>query len=91
MALVYLVNKPQVLGRIARWLLLFLEYDFTIVYKLGRIHVVTNALSRLLDSIKPIGVPYQTIDANLFYIGLEWLNDVKEFLKIGQIKGTLSM
>jgi hypothetical protein len=31
MALVYLVNKPQVLGIIARWLLLFLEYDFTIM------------------------------------------------------------
>ena len=27
MALVYLVNKPQVSGRIARWLLLFQEYD----------------------------------------------------------------
>jgi hypothetical protein len=33
MALVYLVNKPQVLGRIIRWLLLFLKYDFTIMYK----------------------------------------------------------
>jgi hypothetical protein len=34
MALVYLVNKPHVSKRITRWLLLFLEYDFTIVYKL---------------------------------------------------------
>jgi hypothetical protein len=34
MALVYLVNKPQVSGRLIRWLLLFLEYDFKIVYKL---------------------------------------------------------
>jgi hypothetical protein len=32
-ALVYLVNKPQVSGRLAKWLLLFLEYDFKIVYK----------------------------------------------------------
>jgi hypothetical protein len=63
-------------------LLLFLEYDFTIVYKLGRTHVVVDALSRLLDSTEPIGVPDQTIDANLFYIRLEQLNDVKEFLKI---------
>ncbi len=30
MALVYLVNKPQVSRKITRWLL-FLEYDFTIV------------------------------------------------------------
>ncbi len=27
MALVFLVNKPHVLGRIANWLLLFFEYD----------------------------------------------------------------
>ncbi len=42
MALVYLVNKPQVSGKIARWLLLFLEYDFIVVYKLSRIHVVVD-------------------------------------------------
>jgi hypothetical protein len=27
MVLVYLVNKPQIFGRLVRWLLLFLEYD----------------------------------------------------------------
>ncbi len=91
MALVYLVNKPQVSRRIIRWLLLFLEYDFTIVYKPSRIHVVADALSRLPDNAKPIGVSNQTINASLFYIGHEWLNDVKEFLKIGQIESTLSM
>jgi len=56
MALVYLVNKPHVLGRITKWLLLFLKYDFTIVYKLSKIHVVANALSRNLNIIEPIGV-----------------------------------
>jgi hypothetical protein len=54
MALVYLVNKPHVLGRIIRWLLLFLEYDFTIVYKPGRTHVVVDALSRLSNITEPI-------------------------------------
>jgi hypothetical protein len=49
MALVYLVNKPHVSGRITRWLLLFLEYDFTVVYKLGKTHVVANTLSKLLN------------------------------------------
>jgi hypothetical protein len=51
------------------------------MYKLGRTHVATNVLSRLQDSIEPTSVPNQTIDASLFYIGHEWLNDVKEFLK----------
>ena len=31
----YLVNKPVLEGRIFRWLLLFQEYDFEVVMKLG--------------------------------------------------------
>jgi hypothetical protein len=89
MALVYLVNKPQVSRKITRWLLLFFKYDFTIVYKPNRTHVVADALLRLLDNTKPTGVPNQTIDASLFYIRPKWLNDVKEFLKTRQIEGML--
>jgi hypothetical protein len=81
MALVYLVNKPQVSRRITRWLLLFLEFDFRIMYKLGKTRVIANAPSRLPGSIKTIGVCNQTTYASLFYIEPEWLNDVKEFLK----------
>jgi hypothetical protein len=66
MALVYLVNKPQVSRRIVKWLLLFLEYDFTIMYKLGRTHVVVDALSRLPNITKPTSIHDQTIDASLF-------------------------
>jgi hypothetical protein len=39
MILVYLINK--------KWNLLFLEYNFKIIYKLGRSHLMANALSRL--------------------------------------------
>ncbi len=67
MALVNLVNKPQVSGRIIRWLLLFLEHDFTVVYKSNIIHLVANALLRLPNITKPIGVHDQTIDASFFY------------------------
>jgi len=57
MALVYLVNKSHVLGKITRWLLLFLEFDFTLMYKPSITHVIVDVLSRLLDIIKPIGMP----------------------------------
>ncbi len=67
MALVYLVNKPQVLGKITKWLLLFLKYDFTIMYKSDRCHVVVDALSKLSDNIKPTCVPNQTTNVSLFY------------------------
>jgi hypothetical protein len=50
------------------------------VYKPSRIHVDTNALSRLPNITKPT-MFYQTTNASLFYIKPEWLNDVKEFLR----------
>jgi len=66
MALVYLVNKPQISSKIARWLLLFLEYDFKIVYKPSRSHLMVDALSRLPNQVEPIGVLDQTTTAHLF-------------------------
>jgi hypothetical protein len=47
-ALAYLMNKPQASSCIIRWLLLFLEYEFKIVYKLGHIYVLYG----LLDTTK---------------------------------------
>jgi hypothetical protein len=44
-------------GRITKWLLFF-EYEFVIIYKPGRTHVVVDALFKLLYSLKPLGVPY---------------------------------
>jgi len=40
MALVYLINKPKISNRLATWLLLFLEYDFKIVYEPSRSHLM---------------------------------------------------
>jgi len=67
MALVYKVSKPHVSGMLARWFLLILEYDFKIVYKKpNRSHLMANALNRLLNQIKPIGIPNQTYDVHMF-------------------------
>jgi hypothetical protein len=67
MALVYLVNKPHVFGIITILLLLFLEYDFKIVYKHGRSHLMVDALCRLPNyQTKPVGVPNLTTNAHLF-------------------------
>jgi hypothetical protein len=61
--------------------LLFLKYEFTIVYKLGRTHVVVDALSKLLDNLKPLGVPNQIVDASLFFIEPIWMQEIKTYLK----------
>ncbi len=83
MALVYLVNKPQVSRRITRWLLLFLEYEFIVVYKPSRTHVVVDVLSRLPNSSKPLSVPNQIVDASLFFIEPIWMKEIKTHLETG--------
>jgi len=57
-----------VFARITKWLLLFLEHEFTIIYKPSKTHVVTADLSKLLDSSKALEVLNQTADASLFSI-----------------------
>ncbi len=83
MALVYLVNKPQVSGKLVRWLLLFQEYEFKIVYKLGRSHPMANALNRLSNQIEHVGIFDQTFDAHTFTLQPEWLQNVYEYLLEG--------
>jgi len=83
MALVYLVNKPKVSWRITRWLLLFLEYEFTIVYEPCRTHVVVDVLFKLVNSLKPLGVSDQNMDSSLFFVEVIWMQEVKTYLNIG--------
>jgi hypothetical protein len=73
MAFVYMVNKPHVSRSIAKWLSLFLEYEFIVVYKLGKTHVVVDASSRLPNRSKPLGVLDQIVDASLFSVEPMWM------------------
>lgn len=45
-ALMYLVNKPIIQGRVSRWLNLQ-EFTFKIIVRLEKHHVIANQLSRL--------------------------------------------
>jgi hypothetical protein len=54
-------------------MLLFLEYEFIIVYKPSRIHVVVDVLSILLYSLKPLGVPDQIVNASQFFVKPIWM------------------
>ena len=44
-ALLYLVNKPCNTGRIVRWFLILLKFDFTIVVKQEKTHLQADHLS----------------------------------------------
>jgi hypothetical protein len=54
--LVYLVSKASLTGKLARWTLLFQEYEFDIVHRPGVQHVVADYLSRLESGEAPTGV-----------------------------------
>jgi hypothetical protein len=56
MMLLYFVQKPQLLGRLMKCLLIFLEYDFSLIYKLERSHSMVDALSRMFDFTKQSGI-----------------------------------
>jgi hypothetical protein len=83
MTLVYLVNKLEVFGRLAKWLLLFLEYDFKKFHKPSRSCLMADALSRLPNQIELVGIPNQTYGVHLFILQLEWLYNVYEYLLEG--------
>jgi hypothetical protein len=67
-ALKYLVNKPVLGGRICRWILLFQEYEFEIMVKLGRMNKVPDHLSRLEHGEEPTSLEDTLPDAQLLTI-----------------------
>ncbi len=82
-ALLYLVNKPLVIGQIAKWLLLLQEFDFKIIFKLGRVQFLPNQLSKINHGKLTIGVEDQLADAQLFGIIIDWYGQIIEYLKKG--------
>jgi hypothetical protein len=62
-ALKYLVNKLVLGGRICKWLLLFQEYDFEILVKLGRMNKGLDHLSRLEHGEEPTSLEDTLPDA----------------------------
>ncbi len=70
--------------------MLFLEYEFIVVYKLGHTHVINDALFRLSDTTRSIGVPNQTTYVTLFLLQLIWLEEVKNYLQTRQMLGILT-
>ena len=81
-ALKYLVNKPVLGGRICRWLLLFQEYDFEIIVKLGRLNVGPDHLSRIDSGEEPSNLDDNLPDAPLFSIQIvdDYYADIIQFL-----------
>ena len=67
-SLQYLVNKPILGVKVYRWLLLFQEFDFEIVVKLGWLNGGSNHLSRIENGEEPTNIDDGLPDAQLFRV-----------------------
>ena len=62
----YLVNKPLLGGKIYRWLVLFQEYDFKVIVKLGRVNAGPDHLSWIESGEEPTSLEEGLPDVQLF-------------------------
>jgi len=67
-ALKYLLNKPVLGEYICRWFLLFQEYDFEFVVKLGCLNAGPDHLSQIENGEKPTNVEEGLPDAQLYAV-----------------------
>ena len=67
-SLQYLVNKPMLGGRICRWLLLFQEFDFEIVVKMGWLNAGPDHLSHVENGEEPTNIDDGLPDVQLFRV-----------------------
>ena len=68
MAIKDLVNKAELSGRLARWVLLLEEFDYTVEYKPRRMHLQADHLSRLSEEMGTSPIDDKFIDDNLFLV-----------------------
>ena len=92
-ALLYLVNKPIIQGRISRWLLLLQEFTFKIVVRLGKSHVSVDHLLRIKSGEPLEGVNDDFPDAQLFHVTVlpTWYTSIGEYLSTGQFPSDMSL
>lgn len=82
MAIKYLVNKSDLSGRLARWVLLLQEFDYTVEYKPGSAHLQADHLSRVRGEPEVAEINDDLIDENLFVVTQrpDWYAGISEFL-----------
>lgn len=91
-ALTFLLNKPDVKGRAMRWLLLFQEFDFEVITKPGKVHVLADHLSRIPQDEEEDILDPDFPDASLFLVETTtpWYADIANLLATQQFPPSYS-
>jgi hypothetical protein len=69
-ALKYMINKPQLSGRVARWVLLLQEFNFTIQVRPRKHYANADRLSRISDELGFEPIDDEFPDAQLFNVDI---------------------
>ena len=80
-ALIYIVNKASLVGKMAWWMLILQEFDFFIQHTPGNENAVAKFLSRLEEPGTDQGVADDLPDAALFILTSEQENDWYEQMR----------
>ena len=67
-AIKLLVSKAELSGKLARWILLLEEFDYTVEYKPGRMYLQADHLSRLSDEMGENPVDDRLVDDSFFIV-----------------------
>ena len=77
-ALLYLVSKQELTGKLARWTLLLQEFEFDILHRPGVQHAIADYLSRLDSGEDGTRVKDDFPDAQLFRVETVQSQDMNE-------------
>ena len=91
-ALLYMINKPVIQGRINRWLLLLQEFTFKIIVRPWKKHVSADHMSRIKTGEPTDGVNDDFPDAQLFQIAVlpAWYRSIGNGLCCAKIPSLFS-
>jgi hypothetical protein len=72
-------------GIICRWLLLFQEFDFEVIVKLGKLNARPDHKSRVTNGEEPTNIEDNFLDAQLFSVHIfdEYFIDIIQYLSTG--------
>jgi hypothetical protein len=84
-SLKYLANKPVLGGRIFLWLLLFQEFDFEVIIKLGKLNAGPDHLSWVTNGEEPMSLEDNFPDAQLFSVQIvdDHFAEIIQYLSTG--------
>ena len=67
-AIKYLINKLDLSGRVARWILLLSEFDYTIEFKPRKKHLRADHLSRLFSEVGLEDIDDEFLEDQIFAV-----------------------